>query len=279
MKRSRAFTLVELLVVVGIIAILVTLLIPSLKKARLQAIRVNCASNMRQSMMAMLTYAGRYGEFPVNIHPTTGSLFYNGAEGIGLSAPAWNGAEGAVSYWRAYLLQEKLADANVLGCAARLDDSYWWRGAQDNGFETVQQMRKAPPWYYFGPGVDLVRFASYYGGFNTFVRPGRSYKGKGRAPIFMDPFYEYQGYMGPGDFQYGSTIVSHTSEFTNPRNGEPTWYPSSSSPTPRIYDHHFGWTDGSVTFIRKRIFAAGFPTIIPLNEYDWRVRQAGFTAK
>jgi len=60
MARKRAFTLVQLLVVIGIIAILVGILLPTLSRAREAANKAACLSNLRQLGTACLEYSTKY---------------------------------------------------------------------------------------------------------------------------------------------------------------------------------------------------------------------------
>ena len=73
---SRGFTLVELLVVIGIIAVLISIFLPVLGKARDRARRAQELSNLRQLGIACMAYASENrGLYPIGQPRTTGTVF------------------------------------------------------------------------------------------------------------------------------------------------------------------------------------------------------------
>jgi prepilin-type N-terminal cleavage/methylation domain-containing protein len=93
MKRRCAFTLVELLVVVGIIAVLIGILLPALAKARQQAGIVKCASALRQIGLASVAYANEnHGFLPPYRGDLGDATFDAGANSRILIQPWWTSA-------------------------------------------------------------------------------------------------------------------------------------------------------------------------------------------
>ncbi len=123
--RARAFTLIELLTVIAVVALLVGILVPSLSSARDSARTVRCASNLRQIAIAWTTYAGEYRDRAM-------PLAYWSTQDIGAGPQIfWWGSHGSAStppdFSRGFLapyLSAGLNEGSIFECPSQAWGTY-----------------------------------------------------------------------------------------------------------------------------------------------------------
>jgi len=170
-RKHVGFTLVELLVVIGIIALLIAMLLPSLQKARQQARDVADSSNMRRCLLAVQMYNNQYKRGLRNYAPDCpywGAGWKNDVTGPHFLydwTHIWYEGRSMRTYWRAYLLNSRLATSAIMGCSvedfsANMPYSTFWAPYNLWGVDGVVETdptalphRQAQSYIWYGPGL------------------------------------------------------------------------------------------------------------------------------
>jgi prepilin-type N-terminal cleavage/methylation domain-containing protein len=143
-QRGRAFTLIELLVVIAIIAILAALLLPTLARAKEQARRVQCLSNLRQIVVGFRVFSlDREGYFPWHTSQPDGGTY---------GTPAGE-------CWRNYLaVSNELVTPKILRCPSDFGTkttAFSWFATAD-GFANAARRGNALSYFVGLDGYELV---------------------------------------------------------------------------------------------------------------------------
>ena len=119
-KARKGFTLLELLIVIGILGVLIAILLPAIGKVREFDRRVTCQSNLRHIGVGLFAYAAREGTFPYPASVVDGKTFGAPWTSMGLHPPS-------AQYTRFCMLGQlyaaaDVADAHIFYCPSAPPD-------------------------------------------------------------------------------------------------------------------------------------------------------------
>jgi prepilin-type N-terminal cleavage/methylation domain-containing protein len=183
----RAFTLVELLVVIGIVVVLIAILLPVLSAARERADATKCASNVRQVILAMSAYEADHRSYPIAHDACYGRQPWMG----GMIDKCWVDALLEMRYLVGPDIVNRKLD--VLACPS-VDESRRWTEPIDPGWLS-RCIDYGYNWYTNVPLPDVNE--PYYRARTFRGQRGRMARGGGRK-VLMTETWAYNSYSDAG---------------------------------------------------------------------------------
>jgi len=221
MKTQKSFTLIELLVVIAIIAVLASLLLPALGRARSEAQRASCINNLKQIAQAATSYtdsnsgyypyAGKWANFS-----TWDELLTNELQ-TGLSAADCSRNSLPIAFaGRLKILicpeDKPRSDARYTPRSYSINsgDNWWspttFTGVSSETAESVTTSDVAVPsnTLLIGERVNIENYAGAVGGANS----GDVVSDNGRAAHSRAAYYNYSFCDGHVEYAHGSTLAT-----------------------------------------------------------------------
>jgi prepilin-type processing-associated H-X9-DG protein/prepilin-type N-terminal cleavage/methylation domain-containing protein len=243
-KPPAGFTLVELLVVIGIISLLVAILLPALKKAREQADRVKCMSNLRQVGYAMQMYRNDNRNI---MFPAGNMGFWDDATGKALSP--WN----PQAYWGVAYLPYATQNGAYQGLAA------------EEVLKHARSLWRCPSTYAFpDPGYSDQEKTPCAFGLNIEVSGRNASKFKNASELIVAHDAPEQLLDGNGDWltdwerpdSFGTNFFQRGKNMWQWRDASLPWYIGGAG-VREYYRHNRWcnvlWLDGHVSGIRESL--------------------------
>ncbi len=232
MKSRKGFTLIELLVVVAIIALLISILLPSLGRARTLAKRTVCLTNLRQIGIATRAYAGANNDEPPEISGARSNTFSQAllstytvdtvdVTGAAILLPTNPGFGLGRLYSTGYFTEMRVA----------------WCPTQPNASFNLDPGNVTFPWpAQFTSGARMYRSSYNYQANHLSDNTTLAYRKLAQYPEFLPAPSAINLYNGQGEFLAVDVIQNNQEMAHVDNNGVPMW--------------NAVWADGHVVSIK-----------------------------
>jgi prepilin-type N-terminal cleavage/methylation domain-containing protein len=227
--RPRAFTLVELLVVIGLIALLIAFLMPALRTARRAAGRTNCANQLRQLTQACALYLNQNRSYPDPLYMPA------------LHATLPTSIQPGLLNQLSAVLRISPVEADDL--LPELPDLFVCPARRELDLFNEPDTRFGLPWWATGYGY-FARLNEPPGPFGSILRATRHAAARGtRRGVLWADTLSYTAPAGAGPTGYGFFHIA----------GAVSFDPASrlSSTAAGVEGQHRAWSDGSVEWIPR----------------------------